>query len=164
MMYLGNNTFLNWILRSLGIVFFLVIQSIDLKAKQDSFVKYLLEPDNSQRLRVIPSGNNSWFLVSLDSSEIHKFSPCGKLEWTSKLSYPSISWRGVDVIPITGGGLALLGMNYPTSKYYGMVVILNNNGAIVWSKAIDDSLYSEVPYSVIQDKQGDYFIKPYPKK
>ncbi|MES1222595.1 MAG: hypothetical protein ABUT20_44280, partial [Bacteroidota bacterium] len=127
-------------------------------AEHPTYLKYLQAVDNSSRIRVLPTQDRGWYLFSLDSLKIYKFNNCGHLQWAFKYSFPLLPWRGVDIVATQTGGFAFLIMNYPSSNYHAFIVNADAQGNVLWCKSFEDVPYTEVPYTLIQDNAGNFFL------
>ncbi len=138
--------------------FCICVNFLTLSGQNSTFLKVLHQYQYVQSARVIPASDKGWFLVSLDSLKLYKFSACGNLEWAQKYSFPALSWRGVDVIATKTGGVAFLVMNYPSSSYHAILVNVDGQGNVIWSKSFYDNPFVEVPYTLLEDDDGNFFL------
>ncbi len=142
-------------------ILFLVLyflSSLPAKAQEESYLKALQSIENNTSLFCIPAQDKGWFVFSADSLLISKFSSCGRLQWKKKYSIGTFPYRGIDIIATKSGGFAFLVMNYPAANYHGSIVNADAMGNIIWSKSIEDAPFVEVPYTLIQDKLGNFFM------
>ena len=126
-------------------------------AQRATFIKSLVEIDNSNHIRTIPALDKGWFIFSLDSLKIYKFNSCGNLQWAQQYSFQNFSWRGVDIIATQSGGFAFLIMEYP-GFYHAIIVNADADGNVIWCNSFKDAAYTEVPYTLMQDHAGNFFL------
>jgi gliding motility-associated-like protein len=136
---------------------FMLIQTA-LMANADTYLKSLGQIDNSQSIRVLPAKDLGWLIFSLDSLKAYKFNSCGQLEWAFQYSIPGDNQKGADIIVTASGGFAFLTIAYPSSYYYSTLVNLDESGNVIWCKSLFDAAYEEVPYSLLQDNTGNFFV------
>jgi gliding motility-associated-like protein len=136
---------------------FLLIQTA-LMANADTYLKSLGQIDNSQSIRVLPAKDLGWLMFSLDSLKAYKFNNCGQLEWSLKYSLPGDIQKGTDIIATTSGGFAFLTIASGSSGYYSTLVNVAEDGSVFWCKSLLDNNYTEVPYSLLQDNSGNFYV------
>ncbi|MES2763531.1 MAG: gliding motility-associated C-terminal domain-containing protein [Bacteroidota bacterium] len=122
---------------------------------QHKFIKTLDDPAYGRLLRILPTSDMGWVIFSLDSLKLTKFNNCGGIEWNRNYTLPSCLYHG-DFIKTQSGGFALLSSLINGSKYSSLITTFDASGNVIWSKVFDDPLYSQYPYTINLDAQGNF--------
>lgn len=127
-------------------------------AQSPTYLKSLHTIEPSNRTRIVAASDNGCYLFLLDSLTVYKFNSCGEFSWGIHYSFPGITTRGVDFIATREGGFAFLFFDYPATNYHGYIVNADAQGNISWCNSFLDVSYKEVPYTLIQDKSGNFYL------
>lgn len=125
---------------------------------QSTFVKQIDGTNFSKNVRVFQTNDQGIAVFSLDSLKLYKFNSCGNPEWAKQYKIPIGPYIG-SITQNRNGGFALLNRvpNGP-SLYHSVVTVLDANGAVVWSKSLEDPNYIQFPYTISEDGNGDFVI------
>ena len=112
----------------------------------------------------IQSTNDGGYAVlQTDSAILFRFKPCGALLWAKKYNLPDtgIFNRSFGfIVPKSGGFLFISSANIG-GRYHQVLTRLNDEGEIVYSKRIGDDVYYQFPYSVAEDRFGNFWVHGY---
>ena len=145
-------------MKKLLFLFCFILFLLPAKAQRSTYLKSLHQVDDYFRSGIIPAADNGWFLFSYDSLKIYKFNSCGHLEWGQKFNLPIALFPAVDLIPTQSGGFAFMVRVYDSGMYYALIVNADALGNVLWFKSFQDPVYSEVPYTLMQDQAGNFFL------
>jgi hypothetical protein len=122
---------------------------------QHKFIKSLNDPYYGRVLRILPTSDLGWVLFSLDSLKLTKFNNCGGIEWNRNYTLPNCLYHG-DFIKTQSGGFALLSSLITGGSYSTLVTTFDALGNVIWSKVFEDPAYSQYPYTITLDAQGNF--------
>jgi gliding motility-associated-like protein len=124
---------------------------------QDADIKHTNHLYFGRELQILPTPDQGWAVYEPDSFKLFRFNTCGKIEWAKKYHLPVTNYSGLDFFTTTrAGGFAFL--NLAPDRLYGQITVVDNNGSVLWSKAVSDPNYTLTSYSIGQDPHGNFFI------
>ncbi len=156
-MFKYNFVFLDAQMKTLRILVLLFIVSLTANS-QHRFVKEINDPNYGLLIRVVPSNDMGFVVLSLDSLRLTKFNSCGESEWNKKYHLANTHSSLADFIRTDDGGYAILTRILNGSVYGSLLTKLDSIGNIIWSKSFEDTSYNHFPYTLCQDQQGNYVI------
>jgi gliding motility-associated-like protein len=124
---------------------------------QQRFVKAISDAGYGTQLRIVPTPDNGWVVLSMDSLKLTKFSPCGTIEWSKNHDVPNCFYHA-DFIA-TANGFALLSRQATDGSTKGaLITTMDAMGNITASKNVVLSQCDLVPYSLFTDSQGNFIV------
>ena len=145
-------------MRIFSIVITLFIFSLQSAVAGEPVIKTVEDNSAGTKLRIVPTTAGGWAVFSLTEFKLYSFDSCGVLLWSKAYAVPVSSWNSNDFLRTLNGGFAFM-----TRVIYGgvdatLVVKLDGQGNIVWSKVMDDPQYNHFPYTLSEDAQGNLFF------
>jgi gliding motility-associated-like protein len=123
------------------------------------FIKMIDDTSYGFAVRILPTNDNGWVIFSLDSLRLTKFDKCGVNEWSKKYELPNFYHGVYDFIKTSNDGFAILTRNEVNQNIHSSLVTrINPQGDILWSKSYEDSFFTQVPYTINTDIQGNFYI------
>jgi gliding motility-associated-like protein len=124
---------------------------------QGTFIKTINGMHFGRNVRVFQTNDQGIAVFSLDSLKLYKFNSCGNAEWAKQYNIPIGFYPG-DIIKTKTGGFALLNRIPNGSIYHSIVTLVDASGTIIWSRSIEDPNYSQFPYTISEDSNGNFVI------
>jgi gliding motility-associated-like protein len=124
---------------------------------QDPFVR-ITDFKNGITTRIVPDGNNGWAIFSSDSVRISGYSSCGLNAWAKKYAAPAVTQGLFDFIRLSNGDYAFMNMIEKNGVYITAVSRIDASGNILWSKSYGDADYTQYPYTLMEDPNGNLYI------
>lgn len=145
-------------MKKIVLLIFLLPFLLQAEEKSSTYLKALFQADASSRYRAFAAPDLGWFTFSLDSLKLYKFNSCGQAEWSTKYAFPSLNYYGIDILKNAANGFSILLRASAPNGYYPLVITTDAMGSVIWSKSFEDAVYSEVPYSILQDNNSNLYL------
>lgn len=125
---------------------------------QATFIKKIDNPSLGSVIRVVPSSDLGWCIVSKDSLEIAKFTNCGDVLWSFKYQFPNETSSLSDFIQTHDDGFIWLTRSLSVSGHGFTLTKINSAGVIAWSNSYSQNDYDYYPYTINQDTEGNFIV------
>jgi len=125
---------------------------------QSTFIKNFDNPSLGSGIRVVPSADMGWCIISKDSLQIAKFNTCGDVLWSFQYQFPNETSSLSDFIQTQDGGFVWLTRSLSDSGHGFTITKINAMGVIVWSNSYSQNDYNYFPYTINQDTQGNFIV------
>ncbi|MEO8150794.1 MAG: gliding motility-associated C-terminal domain-containing protein [Bacteroidia bacterium] len=125
---------------------------------QQKFIKASTSNDFGSRIKVFSTPDLGWIVFSMDSLKLSKFNSCGISEWSKKYNIPTTNSSLSDFIQTKSGDFVLLTRILNGIIYSACIARIDLQGNITWSKSYRDAVYTQFPYTISEDNQGNIFI------
>jgi gliding motility-associated-like protein len=125
---------------------------------QATFIKKIDNSNFGSGIRVVPSSDLGWCIISKDSLKISKFNSCGDPDWSYQYQLPNETSSLSDFTQTQDGGFIWLSRSLSVSGHGFTLTKINAAGIITWSNSYSQIDYDYYPYTVNQDIQGNYVV------
>ena len=144
-------------MKTIRIIIFLSFLFSSIFAQQ-RFIKTNVRTDFGSTIRILPTPDNGWVVISLDSLKFTRFNSCGITQWSKKYLIPNDHVLLADAIKSRLGGFLLLTRITNGILPACLVTRIDDSGNILWSKSYDDNYYDQYAYTISEDNIGNIFI------
>ncbi|MBK0404331.1 gliding motility-associated C-terminal domain-containing protein [Adhaeribacter sp. BT258] len=142
-------------MKKLLLVFLLLFPLVSMS--QSAFVKTIDGMHFGRNTRIFQTNDQGIAVFSLDSLKLYKFNSCGNPDWAKQYKIP-IGFYAGSAIKTRNGGFALLNRIPSANLYHSVVTLLDANGAIIWSRSLEDPDYIQYPYTISEDSNGNFVV------
>ena len=98
------------------------------------------------------------YLISKDNLKLTRFDRCGVALWNRSIDPGAGNAMAVHLSSREGGGILALIRLEQASRYISTIVAVDAQGTVLWSRTLDDSGFSYIPYTVGSDSDGRIYV------
>ncbi len=140
------------------IIISLILFSLQSAVAGEPVIKTVDDPAAGTKLRIVPTTAGGWAVYSLEEFKLFSFDSCGVLLWSKAYSVPPSTWNSNDFLRTRSGGFAFMTRVLVGGVDATIVVSLDGQGNVLWSKVVDDPQFNHFPYTLSEDAQGNLFF------
>jgi gliding motility-associated-like protein len=146
-------------MKKLVLVLFLFLICSAGSRAQETWMRAIQDLYFGKDVKILPTPDRGWAVYAPDSFKLYKFNACGNLAWAKKYDLPKSDYSGLDFFTTTRrGGFAFLARNLEPNIAHSQLTLLDGSGNVLWSRRYSDPEYSQTPYSIGQDRAGNFML------